>query len=51
MYEPQILKILCIIEIVRAYITNLQDLPTITGRKINMIYEYIKALSYNVQLS
>ena len=36
-------------EIVRAYITNIQELPTITGRKINMIHEFIKILSYNVQ--
>ena len=36
-------------EIVRAYITNIQELPTITGRKINMIHEFIKTLNYNVQ--
>ena len=36
-------------EIVRAYIKNLQELPTITGRKVNKIHEFIKALSYNVQ--
>ena len=36
-------------EIVKAYITNIQELPTITGRKINMIHEFIKTLNYNVQ--
>ena len=36
-------------EIVRAYVTNIQELPTITGRKINMIHEFIKTLNYNVQ--
>ena len=36
-------------KIVRAYITNIQELPTITGRKINMIHEFIKTLNYNVQ--
>ena len=36
-------------EIVRAYITNIQELPSITGRKINMIHEFIKTLNYNVQ--
>ena len=36
-------------EIVRAYITNIQELPTITGRTINMIYGFIKTLNYNVQ--
>ena len=36
-------------EIVGAYITNIQELPTITGRMINMIHEFIKTLNYDVQ--
>ena len=36
-------------KIVRAYITNTQELPTMTGRKINMTHEFIKTLNYNVQ--
>ena len=36
-------------EIVRAYVKNIQELPTITGRKVNKIHEFIKNLSYNVQ--
>jgi hypothetical protein len=36
-------------EIVRAYIKNLQELPTITGRKVSKIHEFIKTLSYNIQ--
>ena len=36
-------------EIVRAHITKIQELPTITGRKINMIHEFIKTLNYNMQ--
>ena len=36
-------------EIVRAYVKNIQELPTITGRKVNKIHEFIKNLSYNIQ--
>ena len=38
-------------KIVGAYITNTQELPTMTGRKINMTHdhEFIKTLNYNVQ--
>ena len=36
-------------EIVRAYVRNIQELPTITGRKVNNIHEFIKNLSYIVQ--
>ena len=34
---------------VRKVVTNIHEFSTIPGRKINMIHEFIKTLSYKVQ--